>query len=133
MPENLSETIADTVGTYIGVLRKQRKSSLRKLASLMGYSDHTYLYEVEKGIRPPSDDLIERLISALDLSGEECEQLLSLAGKTRKKNLKPVELDLINLLEETGIVVGAYTGKLSEGTVGLLIERIKKWRDDVGI
>jgi len=125
------EVMPEKIGEYIRKLRKGKNIGLRKLSRMMGSPDHTYLYQVEKDRTKPSDDFLEKLAKALNLTSQE-RTMLTFLTSTRKdeltEDLTPAEAELSELLEETGIVVGAFTGNLSEAEIKILIKRIKKWR-----
>jgi len=125
-----------TIGEYIRSERQARKVGIRKLSKIMGYPDHTYLYQIEKDKVKPSKDFLERLSTALNLSFEERRMmtyLTAMRDEDPDKDLTPIEQELNQLLEETGIIVGAYTGKLSEKAMRTIIEEINEWKDKLDI
>ncbi len=110
--------------------REEAKFTLRNLAKKMDYS-HNYLYDIERGNRKPSREFVERFFEAIDLTGKEREEILGLLDMTVDRNLTEEQKELMQLLKETEIVVGAYSGKLSPQSVKLLIKSIREWKNNV--
>jgi len=124
----------ETIGDYIRKRRIEKQFGLRKLSRMMGYPDHTYLYQIEKGKTKPSQDFLDKLAEVLTLSPQERTMLTYLTATRNAeltRELTPAEAELSKLLEETGIVVGAFSGNLSHEEIQILIKRIKKWRNEV--
>ena len=115
------------VGNRIRQLRTRADYGQRTMSKEMGYKTHNYLYQIERGMRLPSDDFLERFSKALALSDDDKNGLYELVSGTRSKSLSETERQLSDLLIENGIITGAYTGKLSEQDMLRLIESIKKW------
>lgn len=57
------------VGGFIREQRKQAELSLRKLAALAGVSN-PYLSQIERGLRRPSAEILQRVAEALAISAE---------------------------------------------------------------
>ena len=57
------------VGRFIREQRRAAQLSVRKLASLAGVSN-PYLSQIERGLRKPSADILQRVASALRISAE---------------------------------------------------------------
>lgn len=57
------------LGEFIREQRRQGQLSLRKLSELAGISN-PYLSQVERGLRRPSADILQRLAKALEISAE---------------------------------------------------------------
>ena len=74
-------------GEFISKKRVEQKLTLRKMADLLGVSA-PFLTDVEKDRRNPFDmEKLTQLAKILNLSKEENEQMLDLAGK--KRNAAP--------------------------------------------
>ena len=70
-------------GEFISKKRVEQKLTLRKMADLLGVSA-PFLTDVEKDRRNPFDmEKLTQLAKILNLSKEENEQMLDLAGKKR--------------------------------------------------
>ena len=57
------------LGDFIAEQRKAARLSLRKLGELAGISN-PYLSQVERGLRRPSADILQRIAKALEISAE---------------------------------------------------------------
>lgn len=57
------------LGAFIREQRKQAQMSLRNLATQAGVSN-PYLSQIERGLRKPSADILQRVASALRISAE---------------------------------------------------------------
>lgn len=57
------------VGAFIRQQRTQAELSMRKLASMAGVSN-PYLSQIERGLRKPSADILQRVAAALRISVE---------------------------------------------------------------
>jgi transcriptional regulator with XRE-family HTH domain/tetratricopeptide (TPR) repeat protein len=68
----------ETVGEALKRWRLQRHLSLRRLADLTNYT-HVYLWEIERGTKPPQSDLIARCDRVLAAGG----QLIKIAAAAR--------------------------------------------------
>lgn len=64
-----TDAAAQTVGTFIRQQRTAAQLSVRKLARMAGVSD-PYLSQIERGLRKPSADILQRLAEALRISAE---------------------------------------------------------------
>jgi transcriptional regulator with XRE-family HTH domain len=68
------------LGTYIRKQRELQALSMRQLANLAGISN-PYLSQIERGLRDPSEKVLEALASNLELSAEA---LYEQTGRTRR-------------------------------------------------
>ena len=66
----MADVRTDTIGSRIRLLRQSRKVSLRGLAGQIG-TTRSYIYDIERGRRFPSDDRIADIAHALDISPDE--------------------------------------------------------------
>lgn len=64
-----TDVAADKVGAFIRHQRTSAQLSLRKLARMADVSD-PYLSQIERGLRNPSADILQRLAEALRISAE---------------------------------------------------------------
>jgi transcriptional regulator with XRE-family HTH domain len=72
---------ADTpLGTFIRKQRELQALSMRQLANLAGISN-PYLSQIERGLREPSEKVLEALATNLELSADA---LYEQAGRTRR-------------------------------------------------
>lgn len=79
----------DTFGWFLEKKRKEKDISMRRLAMKLGISA-TYLFEVEKGRKPPfSLERIHLASRILLLNKEEETWLLDLAGRAKKSAIAP--------------------------------------------
>jgi len=69
------------LGSYIRKQRELQALSMRQLANLAGISN-PYLSQIERGLREPSEKVIEALASNLELSADA---LYKQAGRTRRQ------------------------------------------------
>lgn len=70
-------------GDFLQKKRNDKKISLRKMAELLGFSA-PFLSDVEKDRRnPPDIDKLEQIVEILNLSDEDRETMMNLAGKRR--------------------------------------------------
>ncbi len=75
--------MALTFGDFISQKRIEKKFTMRELASKLSISA-PYLADIEHGHRnPPDKDKLDELASVLELSLEEKEEMLDLAGEKR--------------------------------------------------
>lgn len=75
-------------GRYLSELRKERKVTLKDMADQLGISS-PYLSDVEKGRRDSFGiDKLNEIVRILDLSKDETEKLMDLAGEQRD-NIAP--------------------------------------------
>ena len=75
--------MALTFGDFISQKRIEKKFTMRELASKLSISA-PYLADIEHGHRnPPDKDKLDELASMLELSQEEKEEMLDLAGEKR--------------------------------------------------
>ena len=75
--------MALTFGDFISQKRIEKKYTMRELASKLSISA-PYLADIEHGHRnPPDKDKLDELASVLELSLEEKEEMLDLAGEKR--------------------------------------------------
>ena len=77
--------MAGEFGAFIAQKRLEKDVKLRPIAEKLGVSV-TYLSDIIKGRRnPPDIDGLEALAKVLNLSEEEREEMLDLAGRVRKQ------------------------------------------------
>ena len=77
--------MAGEFGTFIAQKRLEKDVKLRPIAEKLGVSV-TYLSDIIKGRRnPPDIEGLENLAKVLNLSKEEREEMLDLAGRERKQ------------------------------------------------
>ena len=77
--------MAGEFGAFIAQKRLEKDVKLRPIAEKLGVSV-TYLSDIIKGRRnPPDIDGLEALAKVLNLSEEEREEMLDLAGRERKQ------------------------------------------------
>jgi transcriptional regulator with XRE-family HTH domain len=72
IPDDLTESAASRVrdlGAFIREQRRAAKLSLRTLADRAGVSN-PYLSQIERGLRRPSADILQRVAEALRISAE---------------------------------------------------------------
>lgn len=70
---------------YFEQKRQEKKVSLRELASKTGVS-HTYLYNIEKGLKaPPNDLILVKLADALCLNCAERKLWFDIAAKENQQ------------------------------------------------
>lgn len=70
-------------GMYLSELRKERRITLKDMAAKLGITS-PYLSDVEKGRRDSFDiDKLNQIVEILDLSKEEADKLMNLAGDQR--------------------------------------------------
>jgi transcriptional regulator with XRE-family HTH domain len=65
----MSPVNVSAIGAYIRDQREQAKISLRQLAQAAGVSN-PYLSQIERGLRKPSADILQRIASGLRVSAE---------------------------------------------------------------
>ena len=77
--------MAGEFGSFIAQMRIEKDVKLKPIAQELGVSV-TYLSDIIKGRRnPPDIDGLEALAKVLNLSAEEREKMLDLAGRERKQ------------------------------------------------
>jgi transcriptional regulator with XRE-family HTH domain len=64
-----NDVVAKHIGEYLAEQRRAAQLSLRQLAREAGVSN-PYLSQIERGLRRPSADVLQRLASALQISSE---------------------------------------------------------------
>lgn len=65
---------------FIASMRERKELSFRDLEKLAGDLDHAYIWRLEKGDKvAPSEDVVERLASALELKDREANVFRLLA------------------------------------------------------
>jgi transcriptional regulator with XRE-family HTH domain len=70
---------------FLHTIRMQRGIRQTELSDLIGY-EQTYISALEIGKKgPPTPEFVERLITALDLKGEEREHLLKAVEASNRK------------------------------------------------
>ena len=58
-------------GEKLRALRKQRKWSLRKLSSMLGFRSHSYIDDIEHGRSKPSVELVIKIAEVFDVSTDQ--------------------------------------------------------------
>jgi len=77
--------MAGEFGAFIAQKRLEKDVKLKPIADKLGVSV-TYLSDIIKGRRnPPDIDVLEALATVLNLSEEEREEMLDLAGRERNQ------------------------------------------------
>ncbi len=75
--------MAITFGDFISQKRIEKKYTMREFAAKLSISA-PYLADIEHGHRnPPDKDKLDEIASVLELSKEETEEMLDLAGEKR--------------------------------------------------
>ena len=91
-------------GALLKQLRQEKELSLRELANKAGLA-HTYLRNIENGIKPPpSDALLKKLVNVLCLDSETKTTFYDLAAQCKQikddKNIY-LPIDVSNHLSKT--------------------------------
>jgi transcriptional regulator with XRE-family HTH domain len=68
MTEELDQRLAD-VGAFIRTQREVARLSVRRLAEIAGVSN-PYLSQIERGLRRPSAEILQRIAKALQISAQ---------------------------------------------------------------
>ncbi|MER8400395.1 helix-turn-helix transcriptional regulator [Mesorhizobium sp. M1348] len=80
------------LGVWLKGLREERKLSLRDLGQRSGV-DHAYIHRLETGVKEaPSEDVLDKLATALSASKRDREVLRHLA---RQENVNPNILEFV--------------------------------------
>ncbi|NIP25668.1 MAG: helix-turn-helix transcriptional regulator [Phycisphaerae bacterium] len=58
-------------GEKLRTLRKQRKMTLKELASKLGYNSYTYINAIELGQKQPSLELVARIAEMFEVSFDQ--------------------------------------------------------------
>ena len=58
-------------GEKLRTLRKRRGLSLRKLSSMLGFSSHSYIDDIEHGRNKPSIELVIMIAELFDVSTDQ--------------------------------------------------------------
>lgn len=66
-------------GVTLKQFRENRRVSQSKLAERAGF-DHSYVSRLESGARTPTRDAVQQLAQALELEGQQQDELLASAG-----------------------------------------------------
>ena len=90
------------LGEFIEKKRKDMNISLRSFASMVGITA-TYLSDIEKGYRNPSDnvELLKKIAKTLQLSIDESRALYDMAAK---HNADHVPLDIAEYITEFDVI-----------------------------
>lgn len=116
-------------GDFLQEKRTEKKISLRKMAESLGFSA-PFLSDVEKDRRnPPDIDKLEQIVRILNLSDDERETMMNLAGQ-RRNSVAP---DLSEYIMERDYVSSVLrTAKdldASEEEWLAFVEELKKKKD----
>ena len=118
-------------GVLLLNLRGKRGLSIREFAKLAGM-DHTYVYRLETGEKySPSEDSLEKLISALKAGKRETDMLRYLGKLPTKAGLVKYVLDnpTITFEEFKSLASVVHRGPV-KSDYPKLIERIRKILDE---
>ena len=94
----IERTINPKFGERIKELREAKGMSLKDLEHVSGVTS-SYVHRIEKGLRKPSVEKIEKLAEALDADFKELLDLLNIGFILDDKNEKKNETDLIKLIK----------------------------------
>ena len=101
------------------IIRQQRELAavpMRQLAEAVGISN-PYLSQIERGLRAPSDAVLEALATSLDLSVDE---LYTQAGFVKRPETENAEPDLAKAIESASELTAAQRRALAEVYRGFL-------------
>lgn len=94
----IERTINPKFGERIKELREAKGMSLKDLEHVSGVTS-SYVHRIEKGLRKPSVEKIEKLAEALDADFKELLDLLNIGFILDDKNEKKNETDLMKLIK----------------------------------
>ena len=123
-------------------IREEKGYTLRELAEKMGYENHSYIHQIEKGKRLASDSFISKFCNVLDLSEQEEKQLKRIQeGEKLRRIYDKIENSKMTSAEKEvnkeikagyRLLTAAYTGRLSHDDLQLLLNDLKKLRERHG-
>ena len=114
----IERTINPEFGERIKQLREAKGMSLKDLEHVSGVTS-SYVHRIEKGLRKPSVEKIEKLADALDADFKELLDLLNIGFILDDKNKKD-ETDLVKFVKNNEIKIG--NKKLSKDKKELLAD-----------
>ena len=124
-------TINPKFGERIKELREAKGMSLKDLEHVSGVTS-SYVHRIEKGLRKPSVEKIEKLAEALDADFKELLDLLNIGFILDDKNEKKNETDLMKLIKSKQYKINGI--QLSDEKQSLLNEILneiinEKWTE----
>lgn len=127
----IERTINPKFGERIKELREAKGMSLKDLEHVSGVTS-SYVHRIEKGLRKPSVEKIEKLADALDADFKELLDLLNIGFILNDKNEKKNETDLIKLIKSKQYKINGI--QLSDEKQSLLNEILneiinEKWTE----
>ena len=128
----IERTINPEFGEKIKELREAKGMSLKDLEHVSGVTS-SYVHRIEKGLRKPSVEKIEKLADALDADFKELLDLLNIGFILDEKKPKDENTDLMQVLKTKKITVNGKC--LGEEKTLLLIDILdellnENWTDD---
>ena len=119
----IERTINPEFGKKIKELREAKGMSLKDLEHVSGVTS-SYVHRIEKGLRKPSVEKIEKLADALDADFKELLDLLNIGFILDDKVEKKEDLDLLKIRRNDKLIIGDK--KLEKSKQQLLIEIINE-------
>jgi len=119
----IERTINPEFGKKIKELREAKGMSLKDLEHVSGVTS-SYVHRIEKGLRKPSVEKIEKLADALDADFKELLDLLNIGFILDDKVEKKEDLDLLKIIRNDKLIIGDK--KLEKSKQQLLIEIINE-------
>jgi transcriptional regulator with XRE-family HTH domain len=113
MPDRLKEVIKNA-----RVGKKYSQTQLGQLTGVWG----TYIGQIEKGVRKPSDEVCKKLATALDLDWR-CLQILTLIERAETRDSKQLLSIVYKILKEP--VVAKLMDERIEGTTQSIYNLVK--------
>jgi transcriptional regulator with XRE-family HTH domain len=113
MPDRLKEVIKNA-----RVGKKYSQTQLGQLTGVWG----TYIGQIEKGVRKPSDEVCKKLATALDLDWR-CLQILTLIERAETRDSKQLLSIVYKILKEP--VVAGLMDERIEGTTQSIYNLVK--------
>ncbi|MBS1877897.1 MAG: helix-turn-helix transcriptional regulator [Actinobacteria bacterium] len=77
----MTDTRASALGEWIRAQREMQDLSMRQMANLAGISN-PYLSQIERGLRAPSEQVLEAIASALRTSADSLREEAGVAKET---------------------------------------------------
>jgi transcriptional regulator with XRE-family HTH domain len=99
-----------SLGEFVRRQRELQEVSLRQLAQLAGISN-PYLSQIERGLRQPSERVLEAMAQALQVSAD---QLYEQAGRSRGEPDADVEPAVVSAIREDPGLTGRQRQALLE-------------------